>query len=132
MVTEWGMSEKLGTLAYVEREDSGFLGSTHHKEYSEATAKEIDDEVRRIVAEQYARAREVLTANRERLDAMADALLERETLDRTEIEMLMRGEVLPERQRIIIPTYADKRKDAREKRKGSIFQPRPREVPTAG
>jgi len=132
MVTEWGMSEKLGTLAYVEREDTGFLGSTHHKDYSEATAKEIDDEVRRIVAEQYARAREVLVEHREKLDTMAEALLDRETLDREEINALMQGQPLPDRQRIIIPTYADKRKDAREKRKGSIFQPRPREVPTAG
>jgi cell division protease FtsH len=57
MVTEWGMSEKLGPLAYVEKEDSGFLGSNHHKDYSEETAKEIDDEVRTIIREQYARRR---------------------------------------------------------------------------
>ena len=132
MVTEWGMSEKLGTLAYVDREEGGFLGSSHSKEYSEATAKEIDDAVRAIVSEQYKKARTVLEANRAKLDIMVEALLERETLDRDELDAIMRGEPLPEREKIFIPTYAEKRRDAKEKRKGSIFQPRPREVPSAG
>ncbi|MFO0693114.1 MAG: ATP-dependent zinc metalloprotease FtsH [Polyangiales bacterium] len=132
MVTEWGMSQKLGTLAYVEREDSGFLGSSHYKDYSEATAKEIDDEVRRIVQTEYERAKRILEEQREKLDIMTEALLDRETLDREEIEAIMRGEPLPERERIVIPTYAEKRKDGKDKRKGSIFQPRPREVPSVG
>ena len=82
--------------------------------------------------EQYARAHEVLTAQRDKLLVMSDALLDRETLDREEVEAIMSGNEMPERQRIIIPTYAEKRKDAREKRKGNIFKPRPREIPSAG
>jgi cell division protease FtsH len=132
MVTEWGMSEKLGPLAYVEKEDTGFLGSNHHKDYSEQTAKEIDDEVRTIIREQYARARSVLEENRDKLDAIAEALLERETLDREEIEAIMGGGPLPPNRHIVIPSYAEKRRDQKDKKKGSIFQPRPREVPTAG
>jgi len=132
MVTEWGMSEKMGPLAYVEKEESGFLGATHHKEYSEQVAKEIDDEVRRIILEQYARARKLLEENRDKLEAIANALLERETIGRPEIEAIIEGRPLPPPERVVIPSYADKRRDEQEKRKGSIFQPRPREVPSAG
>ena len=130
MVTEWGMSVTLGPLAYVEKEESGFLGHTHHKDYSEQTAKEIDDEVRQIIAAQYDRAKELLAANREKLDAIAEALLERETLDRSEIDAIMSGEDLPPPRIVSVPTYAEKRREDEEKRKGAIFQPRPREVPT--
>ena len=132
MVTEWGMSEKLGPLAYVEKEDSGFLGSNHHKDYSEETAKEIDDEVRTIIREQYTRARALLEENRDKLERIAEALLERETLDREEIEAVMGGGPMPPNRHIIVPSYAEKRRDQKDKKKGSIFQPRPREVPTPG
>ncbi len=132
MVTEWGMSDRLGPLSYVMKEESGFLGASFHKDYSEETAKEIDDEVRRIINGQYARAKEAMAAHRDKLDAIAEALLERETLGREEIEAIMKGEPLPPREQIVIPTYADKRKEGKDKRKGSIFQPRPREVPSAG
>ena len=101
-------------------------------ERAEATAKEIDDEVRRIVQAEYARSMDILNAHRDKLDTMTDALLDRETLDREEIEAIMRGEPLPERERVVIPTYAEKRRDGKDKRKGSIFQPRPREVPSVG
>ncbi len=130
MVTEWGMSVALGPLAYVEKEESGFLGHTHHKDYSEQTAKEIDDEVRQIIATQYGRARALLSERRAELDSIAEALLERETLDRSEIEAIMSGEDLPPPRIVSVPTYAEKRREDEEKRKGAIFQPRPREVPT--
>ncbi|MEM7605058.1 MAG: ATP-dependent zinc metalloprotease FtsH [Myxococcota bacterium] len=130
MVTEWGMSEKMGPMAYVVEEEQGFLGSTRHKEYSQAVARDIDDEVRRIIDEQYKRARQLLEDNRDKLDAIAEALLERETIGRPEIEAILEGRELPPPERVIIPSYADKRREAKEKRKGSIFQPRPREVPT--
>jgi cell division protease FtsH len=68
----------------------------------------------------------------DKLNAIAEALLERETLDSEELDALMEGRPMPPRERVVIPTYADKRNDAREKRKGSIFQPRPREVPSGG
>jgi len=132
MVTEWGMSTSLGPLSYVEKEESGFLGQTYHKDYSEQTAKEIDDEVRRIISTQYDRARAVIVEHRDKLDAIAEALLERETLGREEIEAIMNGEDLPPPVVVSVPTYAEKRRESEEKRKGAIFQPRPREVPSAG
>jgi cell division protease FtsH len=132
MVTEWGMSERLGPLTYGEKEESAFLpfgGGGRNKDYSEQTSREIDQEVRRIIQEQYERAKKLLVDHRPQLDAIAEALLERETLDREELEALMGGQPLPSRERVVIPTYAEKREN-KDKRKGSIFQPRPREVPT--
>ena len=67
-----------------------------------------------------------------RLDAIAEALLERETLDHDEIQSIMNGETLPPRTRVVIPTYAEKQAAAKDKRKGAIFTPRPREVPSGG
>ncbi len=133
MVTAWGMSEKLGTLSYAEREDQflGFGAGMRPREYSEATAQTIDAEIRRIVGEQYDRAREMLVASKDKLDAMAEALLERETLDFEEIKAVMEGQPLPARARIIIPTYAEKQRQQRDKaRKASVFTPRPAEVPS--
>ena len=133
MVTEWGMSEKLGPLAYLEREESflPFMPGPRRGEYSEKTAREIDEEVHRIITEQYHRISAMLRANVEALDRMSKALLERETLDAEEIVAVMEGRVLPERQRVIIPSYAEKSRK-KEKRKASLFTPRPREVPTGG
>ncbi|MBX3268913.1 MAG: ATP-dependent zinc metalloprotease FtsH [Sandaracinaceae bacterium] len=133
MVTSWGMSA-LGPLAFGERDDSPFtMGpSFRSKEYSEQTAQEIDAEVKAIVQEQYDRAKALMTEHVDKLDAIAEALLERETLDREEIEALMEGRALPVRQQVRIPTYAEKAKEKKDRRKGSIFQPRPREVPSGG
>jgi len=135
MVTEWGMSDKLGPMAYGQSEDNPMLPfgpSMRHQDYSEQTAQEIDVEVRTIIREQYARAKAICMAATEKLDAIALALLERETLDSEELDALMEGRPMPSRERVLIPTYADKRNEQREKRKGSIFQPRPREVPSGG
>ena len=134
MVTELGMSDKLGPLVYGERDDEMFsMGpSIRQKEYSEQTAREIDDEVRRIVQVQYDRARKAIEENVDKLDAIAMALLERETIDAEELQAIMEGRELPTRQRIVIPKYSEKAAKAKEKRKASIFQPRPREVPTGG
>jgi len=135
MVTEWGMSATLGTLVYGEREENPMLPfgpGMRHQDYSEKTAQEIDSEVRGIIAGQYKRSRELIEGARDKLDAIAQALLERETLDSSELDSLMDGRPMPPRDRHVIPTYADKRNEAREKRKGSIFQPRPREVPSGG
>ncbi len=134
MVTEWGMSAIIGPLSYAEKEDVflGGFGGGRPREYSEQTAKEIDAEVHRIIVEQHARAMKLLQENRKGLDAIAEGLMERETLDHGEIDALMKGEPLPPRERIIIPTYAEKQKSAKDKRKGAIFTPRPREVPSGG
>jgi cell division protease FtsH len=132
MVTEWGMSEKLGPLAYLEREESflPFMPGPRRGEYSESTARAIDEEVHRIVTEQYARVKAIVLANTDKLEAMAKALLERETLDAEEILAVMDGQPLPERKRIEIPRYAEKSRKSKDKRKASIFSPRPREVPS--
>ncbi len=93
MVCEWGMSEKLGPLAFGKKEGEVFLGREMAavQTYSEQTAREIDAEVRRIVMEQYERATKVLTDNRELLHKIADALIEYETLDSADIDALMTG-----------------------------------------
>jgi cell division protease FtsH len=125
MVCELGMSEKLGPVAYGENEENVFLGremATRREDYSEETAREIDGEVRRIIEEQYARAIKVLEDNRTQLNRLAEALLERETLDTEEITAAIEGRELPARQRVVIPSYADKRKEQKEKKRpASIF-----------
>jgi len=97
MVCEWGMSEKLGPLAFGEKEGEIFLGRDmgHVKNYSESTAIDIDNEIRRIVHENYERARQLLTTSQDDLNRLAEALLERETMDGAEIRKLLFGEVAP-------------------------------------
>lgn len=97
MVTEWGMSEKLGPLSFGKREEQVFLGReiARHQEYSEAIAIEIDNEVRRIVTECYQKAKRLLSENIDKLHAIAEALLERENLTREDIDLLIQGKKLP-------------------------------------
>jgi cell division protease FtsH len=126
MVCELGMTTKLGPVAYGENEESVFLGremTSRREDYSEATAREIDEEVRSIVEGQYKVAQRVLVENRDKLDRLATALLERETLDSAEIEATLAGRELPPRQRVVIPTYSEKRNRDRteKKRPASIF-----------
>ena len=88
--------------------------------------------VRRIIDAEYARATKIIAENMDKLDAIAEALLERETLGREEIEAIMSGKELPPSVIVSVPTYAEKRRESEEKKQGTIFQPRPREVPSAG
>ncbi len=83
MVCEWGMSEAMGPLTFGKKEEQIFLGReiSQHRDYSEATAIEIDREVRRIVKTAYDSARDLLDGNREALERLAEGLLEREVLD---------------------------------------------------
>ena len=94
MVTEWGMSEKLGPLRYNENQQEVFLGHaiTQRQNMSQDTAKLIDQEVRRIVTEGEEKARVVLTAHRTELEAITQALMEFETINGEEVKALMRGE----------------------------------------
>ena len=94
MVTEWGMSEKLGRLRYSENEEEVFLGHsvTQRKNVSDATAKIIDDEIRRIIDHSEGRARDILTGNMDALHRLAKALLEYETISGDEVRALIRGE----------------------------------------
>ncbi len=91
MVTKYGMSEKLGNLAYGKSEDHVFMGRDfgHQRDYSEEIAAEIDNEVQRIVNEQYELAKTLLIDNRDMLDTIAHKLLEMETLDEKEFVELM-------------------------------------------
>jgi cell division protease FtsH len=91
MVTQWGMSERLGPLTFGKREEQIFLGKelAKHKDYSEKTAEEIDEEVKRIVIEQYEYAKELIRKNRGLLDALVNLLLEKETIDGAEIDRLI-------------------------------------------
>jgi cell division protease FtsH len=93
MVTQWGMSERLGPLTFGKREEQIFLGKelAKHKDYSEKTAEEIDEEVKRIVIEQYEYAKDLIRKNRKLLDALVNLLLEKETIDGAEIDRLIEG-----------------------------------------
>ena len=100
MVTRWGMSDKLGPLAYQDNEEEVFLGHSvaRHQNMSEETQRQIDAEVRRIVEEGYATAKKVLTERLDDLHTIAKGLLEFETLSGDEITGLLKGE-LPVRER---------------------------------
>jgi cell division protease FtsH len=92
MVCEWGMSEKLGPMTFGKKEEEIFLGRdfTQQQDYSEHTAVEIDAEVRRIILESYQRAKDILKNNLQLLHKVAEKLLEKEILDGSEIDALVR------------------------------------------
>ncbi len=93
MVTRYGMSERLGPMIYGQKEELVFLGREigEQRDYSESVAEEIDEEVRRIISEAYECARTVLTKHRDKLELIAQTLLEQETLDREAFARLMDG-----------------------------------------
>lgn len=93
MVTQWGMSDVLGTMVYGENEGEVFLGRsiTTHKNVSEATMQQVDAEIRRIIDGQYTLARKLIEDSREKVEIMAKALLEWETLDADQINDIMAG-----------------------------------------
>ena len=94
MVTKWGLSEKLGPLQYEEDDQEVFLGKSagsSRSHVSGETAKVIDEEVKTIIDSCYEKARNILIDNRDKLDAMVDALLEYETIDRPQIDDIMAG-----------------------------------------
>jgi cell division protease FtsH len=115
MITEWGMSEKLGMIAYGDNSQEVFLGHsvTQNKNVSEATAREIDGEIKDIIDRAYAKAKRILTENIEELHRLARGLLEHETLTGDEIRTVLRGEPVirkvvdepaPESRRASVPT----------------------------
>ena len=94
MVTKWGLSERMGPLNYDEGQEEVFLGRSAAmggKHTSDETAKKIDEEVRRIIDEAYATARQILIDNTDKLHAMAKALVQFETLDSAQIDDIMSG-----------------------------------------
>jgi cell division protease FtsH len=108
MVTQFGMSDKIGTIAVGDREQEIFLGReiAQRREISERTSELVDEEVKRIIDTAYRRAREILERRRTTLDALAAALLERETLERDEIMAVVSGHELPPRKYNFLPEPA--------------------------
>jgi cell division protease FtsH len=93
MVCEWGMSDAMGPLTFGKKEEQIFLGReiAQHQDYSEDTALRIDQEVKRFVTDNYQRAHQLLTAHKEVLVRIADALLAREVLDAEQVGRLAAG-----------------------------------------
>jgi cell division protease FtsH len=120
MVMRFGMSEKLGARTLGHNQDQPFLGREFRQEpdYSEEIAREIDDEIRRIVEQGREQAMAVLREHREQLDRVAEILIRRETLDRSEFEALLEG--VPEKD-----VFHDK--DARTQRRAKPPQARERQ-----
>ena len=99
MVTAWGMSEKLGNMAYGKNQENVFMGRDfgHQRDYSEQIAFEIDEEMKHIVDEKYEEAKKLLNENRDMLEAISKELLDKETLDASEFDEIM-NRVKSERQ----------------------------------
>ena len=93
MVTKWGLSNKMGPLAYAEEEGEVFLGKSVSKQktVSDETAHTIDSEIRKIIDEQYTRAKKLITDNMDKMHVMADALMKWETIDSGQIDEIMEG-----------------------------------------
>jgi cell division protease FtsH len=123
MVCEWGMSD-LGPLTFGKKEEQIFLGReiAQHRDYSEATAVQIDEAVRKMVGEGYTTAKQILSENRETLIKIAHALIEREVLDASEVKLLVEGLELPAR-----PAPPGKPDDVQQ-----VIKPDPGRVPSKG
>jgi cell division protease FtsH len=139
MVCEWGMSEKLGPLAFYEEQSEVFLGrdmSHRQRNFSEKTAIDIDEEVRAIVTAQYQRAKAVLIEHKPALDRIARALLELETLDAEQVDVLVKGGTLKPPSKPVAPAVAEPTKRPEEKKSkildalGGLGTPLPRPEPS--
>jgi cell division protease FtsH len=123
MVTEWGMSEKLGPVVFGKNEEQVFLGRDlgHVRNYSEEIASLIDSEVKGLIDECYRKTKELLSENRETLDRMVEALLEKETLNREEIDLIFEGKTIADLKKrdAELANKASEEKVAEEKSKES-------------
>jgi cell division protease FtsH len=120
MITRWGYSKELGTVAYGDNQEEVFLGHSvaRHQNISEATSQKIDSEIRRLIDEAYEKAKQILTDERDDLEALAQGLLEYETLTGDEIRDLLKG----------IPPARDPTEPPPSEKKGSsvpVTKPRP-------
>ncbi len=122
MVCEWGMSDALGPLTFGQKEEQIFLGKefARHRDFSEETAMTIDTEIRRFVTENYKRAASVIAENKGTVQKIAEALLERETLNSQELEVLMQGRELPPMEKPI--------SQAKDKETAEVTQPDRRDL----
>ena len=139
MVREWGMSDKVGPLTYGQNQEQIFLGReiAQHRDYSEETARLIDSEVKRLVVENYERAKDLLTRHQDTLEALAEALLEQETLNLEQVNEIVHQAVLEElgqeEAEKLRRSQADRRAAdrvrAREKRTRGRARPEPEPAP---
>jgi cell division protease FtsH len=131
MVCEWGMSEAMGPLTFGKKEEQIFLGReiAQHADYSEDTALKIDAEVRRIVSDQYERCRRLLTEHRERLMAIADALLAREILDSEQVRRLACGHPLDELPAAELPAASEPAPERPREKERPLLVPPPMPKP---
>jgi cell division protease FtsH len=122
MICNYGMSEKIGPVSLSDEDHDVFLGRdfVQRREYSEKKAQEIDEEVTRTLNEQYEKALGLLNQHRDVLDRIADALLERETLDGVELQLLLDGEPLPPLPAPVVPEQSPPPETAEKKPKGSF------------
>ncbi len=126
MVCEWGMSPAMGPLTFGKKEEQIFLGReiAQHQDYSEDTAIRIDQEVKAIVTSNYERAHAMLTANREALVRIAEALLQHEVLDGEQVRRLAAGESIQDVvSRPSVPASAEDEARARQRERGAIVPP---------
>jgi cell division protease FtsH len=120
MITEWGMNERLGFVFYGEDDQKmNFLGVAEGREYSEETAKVIDEEVKKLIDRLYAETAQLLEANKDRIEAVAKALLKYETLDTNDLDRIMRGDNLTR------PTVSDLLEKEHNNRRGTTIAPGP-------
>jgi len=125
-VAQWGLSDAIGPVLVGDNEQEVFLGRElmHRREVSERTAQAVDAEVTRLLNESYNHAKQALSENRDLLERIAAALLERETLTSDDLDILVRGETLPPRKTGSSPAPAAAR--------GQVTQPAPAKPPLLG
>ena len=116
MVRDWGMNDRLGFVYYGEEDNRpAYFELNGSREYSEEVAKAIDEEVKKLIDSLYDETRTLLEANRDRVDALAKALMKYETLDASDVERIMRGDSLTK------PTVSDLLE--KEQRRGTTIAP---------
>jgi cell division protease FtsH len=119
MIRDWGMSDRLGFVFYGEDDNRpGFFEMNGGRDYSEETAKAIDEETRALIDRLYDETRKILETNKDRVEAVAKALTRYETLDASEVDRVMKGEVLTK------PTVGDLL-EKEQSRRGVVIQPAP-------
>jgi len=125
MVCEWGMSDAMGPLTFGKKEEQIFLGReiAQHQDYSEDTAIRIDQELKRIVTDNYDRARQFLETNRKALDRISEELLAREVLDADQVRRIVAGEKLEDHRPAAASSTPDDRRQQKER--PSIVPPLP-------
>lgn len=117
MVCEWGMSDKLGPLTFGKKQEEIFLGReiSQHRDFSEETARLIDQEVKIIIENAQKQAEQILSDNKKKLTLLADSLLEHEILDADEIKKLLNGEEIPKKEHEILPETVENKNESSDK-----------------